>query len=138
MDEIKTDSDGRQTVEPNKRTRRQWSAREKRQIVREAQKPGAVRQEVARRHGVHASVLNRWCTEQRAGLRGVKKAVDGAKLLPVRVHTAPPSKAQSRSVAVVGTTFDAIEVEFSSGRRLSVRGVVDAGMLRAVLQELSQ
>lgn len=138
MDEIKADSGGRQTVGPGKRTRRQWSAREKRQMVREAQKSGAVRQEVARRHGVHASVLNRWCAEQRAGSHGVKKAVGSAQLLPVRVHRAAPSEAERRSVAATGTPFDAIEVEFSGGRRLSVRGVVDVGMLRAVLQELSQ
>jgi hypothetical protein len=31
-----------------------------------------------------------------------------------------------------------IEVEFSGGRRLSVRGVVDAQMLRQVIQGLSQ
>ena len=138
MDEIKADWDGRQTVGPGKRMRRQWSARQKRQIVHEAQKPAAVRREVARRHGVHVSVLNRWCAEQRVGLRGVKKAADSAQLLPVRVHAAPPSEAQSGSVVAAGTTFDAIEVEFSGGRRLSVRTVVDAGMLRAILQELSQ
>jgi hypothetical protein len=31
-----------------------------------------------------------------------------------------------------------IEVVFSAGRRLKVRGVVDGGLLRTVLQELSR
>jgi hypothetical protein len=33
---------------------------------------------------------------------------------------------------------ESIEVAFSSGQRVTIRGVVDGGVLRTVLQELSQ
>jgi transposase len=141
MDGVEANGEGRQSGEPGKRTRRQWTAGDKRRIVREAQRPGAVRQEVAQRHGVHVSVLNRWRTEQLIRASAAKKAVSAARLLPVRVRKARPSRAASRpvgaSIAAV-TAVDVIEVEFPAGRRLTVRGVVDGGLLRTMLQELSQ
>jgi transposase len=139
MDGVEANGEGRQPVGPGKRIRRQWTAGDKRRIVREAQRPGAVRQEVAQRHGVHVSVLNRWRAEQRVKASGAKKAVSAARLLPVRLRKARPSRAASRPAAVAAVTaVDVIEVEFSAGRRLKVRGVVDDGLLRTVLQELSR
>jgi len=141
MDGIEADGGGRQPVATGKRIRRQWTARQKRQMVREAQRSGAVIQEVAQHHGVHVSVLNRWRTEQRMAASGAKKAVKTVRLLPVRVRRARPSRAPCRAAAgTVATNAkrEAIEVEFSGGRRLYVRGMVDGAMLRTVLQELSQ
>ena len=136
MDGIEADGVGRQPVETSKRIRRRWTARQKRRMVREAQRPGAVIQEVAQHHGVHVSVLNRWRTEERVATSGAKKAVHKVRLLLVRVRRSRPSRTPSRPAAA--TKLDAIEVEFPSGRRVCVRGVVDAGTLRTVLQELSQ
>ena len=142
MDGSEADGGGRGPVETSKRVRRQWTGRQKRQIVREAQRPGAVIQEVAQQHGVHVSVLSRWRTEQRARTSGAKKSVNAVRLLPVRVcRVRPPSRRSSRPVAssiAAATQHEAIEVEFPSGRRVCVRGVVDPGTLRTVLQELSQ
>ena len=141
MDGIEADSDGRQPVESGKRIRRQWTARQKRQMVREAHRPGAVIQAVAQRHGVHVSVLNRWRTEERVAASGAKNAVNAVRLLPVRVRSAWPSRTARRPIEAtiaVATKLDTIEVELSSGGRVYVRGVVNPGMLRAVLQELSQ
>ena len=110
-------------------------------MVREAQKPGAVKQEVAQRHGVHVSVLSRWRAEDRAAASGAKKAVNRVRLLPVRVCKGRPSAEASQPVwAMIAVTpkLDTIEVELSSGGRVYVRGVVDPLMLHAVLQELSQ
>jgi transposase-like protein len=140
MDGIEAGGDGRQSVEAGKRIRRQWTAREKRQIVREVQRAGAVKQEVAQRHGVHVSVLNRWRTEERGKASGAKKEVNAARLLSVQVRRArpvAPRRALDATLAGI-SKFDMMEVEFSSGRRLTVRGVVDAWTLRTVLQELSQ
>jgi transposase len=141
MDGIEANDEDRQSGEPGKRTRRQWTAADKRRIVREAQRPGAVRQEVAQRHGVHVSVLNRWRTEQLIRASGAKKEVTTARLLPVRVRKTRPSRAGRRPAGTTSaavTAVDVIEVEFAAGRRLTVRGVVDGGLLRTVLQELSQ
>jgi transposase len=141
MDGIEANGEDRQSGEPGKRTRRQWTAADKRRIVREAQRPGAVRQEVAQRHGVHVSVLNRWRTEQLIKASGAKKKVRTAGLLPVRVRKTRPSRAASRpagtTIAAV-SAVDVIEVELSAGRRVTVRGVVDGALLRTVLQELAR
>jgi hypothetical protein len=64
MDSIEVQGEDVQATEPSKRTRRVWTAEEKLRIVREARRPGAVKQEVAKRHGVYGSVPNRWRTEQ--------------------------------------------------------------------------
>ena len=126
MDGIETNGEGRTIAEPGKRIRRQWTAGEKRRIVREADRPGAVRQQVAQRHGVHVSVLNRWRTELRIGASGGKKAVRRARLLPVQVSKTRPARAASRSVAV--TAGDLIDVAFPKGQTLTVRGVVDGAL----------
>ncbi|MGH7593843.1 MAG: IS66-like element accessory protein TnpA [Gemmatimonadales bacterium] len=141
MDGIEADGGGRQLVETGKRIRRQWTGRQKRQMVREAHRRGAVIQQIAQHHGVHVSVLNRWRTELRAAASSAKKPVKAARLLPVRVRSPRSSRTPSRPVEAtitVAPKLDTIEVELSSGGRVYVRGVVDAGMLRMVLQELSQ
>jgi transposase-like protein len=141
MDGIEGDGGGQQVLEAGRRIRRQWTAVEKRRIVREAQKRGAVKQEVAARHGVHVSVLNRWRAEDRVASSGARKAVKPARLLPVRVHSPRPTRRSSQPVeATIAVTakLNTIEVALSSGGRVYVRGVVDPLMLRAVLQELSQ
>lgn len=121
------------------RRRRKWSTREKVQIVQEALRPGAVLQEVAQRHGLHPSLLTRWRSQHRAA---AKKVIGReARLIPVEVERG--ARPRNRFVQSVGVSknsskLGAIEVEFSSGRRLCIQGVVDAGMLCTVLQELSR
>ena len=140
MDGIEVEGDGRQVAEPGKRTRRLWTAEDKRRIVREAQRPGAVKQEVAKRHGVHVSVLNRWRTEQLSRAPAAKKTVRRARLLPVQVRKSPPSRGASRRIPamIAAAGVGIMEVGFPAGQRLTVRGVVDGGLLRTVLEELSR
>jgi transposase len=140
MDGIEVHVEGGQAAEPGKRTRRRWTAQDKRRIVREAQRPGAVRQEIAHRHGVHVSVLNRWRTEQLSKTSGAKKTVSAVRLLPVRVRKSQLSPRASRLIpaASAGTEVGMMEVGFLTGQRLTVRGVVDSGLLRTVLEELSR
>jgi transposase-like protein len=64
MNGTEVESEGWQAAALGKRTRRRWTGEDKRRIVREAQRPGAVRQYVAERIGVHVSVLTRWRAEQ--------------------------------------------------------------------------
>jgi transposase len=123
-------------ADDGKRTRRQWTRADKRRIVREAERPGAVRQLVAQHHGVHVSVLNRWRTELRVGASGGKKGARTAQLLEVQVRKMRSARAASGSVAV--PAVDLIEVAFPAGQRVTVRGVVDGALLRTVLQELAR
>ncbi len=138
MDGVQIDDEVEPVRESVIRRRRKWSVQEKAQIVREALRSGAVLQEVAQRHGLHPSLLTRWRTQHQAVVKKVSRRE--AHLLPVRVERARPRArfAQpghpSESSAKLGT----IEVEFSAGRRLHIQGIVDAQILRAVLQELSR
>lgn len=139
MDGIEANSGGREAVDQGKRIRRHWTSEIKRRIVREAEKPGAVKQQVAQRHGVHVSVLNRWRTELRSGASSTKRAARRARLLPIRVSKTQTSRAASRSLhAPMPVTAGDIEVALPAGQRVTVRGVVDGEVLRAVLQELSR
>jgi transposase len=142
MDGIKT-SDGHETpAEDDKRIRRHWTTEIKRQIVREAEQPGAVRQQVAHRHGVNVSVVNRWRRELgiEASRPRAKKSVRKVRLLPVRVNRSPSPGTTKRPVPgmMMASADESIEVAFASGQRVTVRGVVDGGVLRTVLQELSR
>ena len=49
-----------------KRSRRSWSAEEKRQIVDETKVPDASVAEIARRHGVNANLVFTWCRAARS------------------------------------------------------------------------
>ena len=135
MDGVAADGQGLQTGEPGKRIRRQWTTEDKRRIVREAERPGAVRQQVAQRHGVHVSVLNRWRAELRVAAAGVKKKVRSVRLLPVQIRQSRPRPVRTPT-AVPGS--DIIEVALPAGQRITIRGTVDGVLLRTVLQELSR
>jgi transposase-like protein len=78
MDGVDANSEGRPMADSGKRIRRLWTANDKRRIVREAERPGAVRQQVAQRHGVHVSVLNRWRAELRQEERPHGAVIAGA------------------------------------------------------------
>jgi transposase len=140
MDGIEVEGEGRQAAQPGKRTRRLWTTKAKRRIVREAQRPGAVKQQVALRHGVHVSVLNRWRLEQLSKSSTAKKPVSPVRLLPLRVRKSPPSRGASRRIpaTTAGAEVGIMEVGFPAGQRLTVRGVVDGALLRTVLEELSR
>jgi transposase len=120
------------------RRRRRWSDRDKAQIVREARRPGSVLQEVARRHGLHPSLLTRWRAQHPLVKTTSRRE---ARLLPVRVEPHTPGSARSERAAGLGknaTKSGSIQIEFSAGRRVHIQGMVDAQTLRTLLQELSQ
>ncbi len=134
----KTGSDG-----SDRRARRRWSEAQKLEIIRESERAGVMKLEVCRRHRLHPSLLTKWRQQHQAGLLGGKRSLGGAaRLLPVRVRPTPALSREVRPSNVIvssnETRWGAIEVEFATGRRLCVRGTVDAGMLRTVLEELSR
>jgi hypothetical protein len=69
-----------------------------------------------------------------------KKKTNRVRLLPVQVRKSPPSRGSSRPIpaAIAGMDVGIMEVGFPAGQRLTVRGVVDGGLLRTVLEELSR
>jgi transposase len=120
--------------------RRHRSAAERVRIVGETLKAGVSVGKVAHRHGVNPSVVYRWRMLHKRGLLTGRARKTQVTLLPVELRERSPARGELRVVSrpKESAGVGAIEVEFSGGRRLSVRGVVDAQMLRQVIQDLSQ
>lgn len=121
------------------RRRRRWSDREKGRIVREVRRPGAILREVAQRHGLHPSLLTRWRAQHRTVVKKVPPRQ--ARLLPVRVEPQTRSAPRASRVEEIRSRtskLGSIEVEFSTGRRVHIQGMVHAQTLRTLLQELSR
>lgn len=140
MARIKTEGGERRSGRAGRRTRRQWPVAEKVRIVREIERTGAAVSEIARRHGAHTSMLTRWRAQYRAGQLGADGLVGGGvRLVPVRVaRDEPRSLRSAREPASPVDAAGAIEVQLASGQRVCIRGTVDAGMLRAVFEELAR
>ena len=140
MARIKAEGGEQRVGAAGKRGRRKWSVGEKVRIVQELERSGAAVSEVARRHGAHTSMLTRWRAQHRAGQLGTDGAGSaGAHLVPVRLmrdarRPLRPAREPAPAVSAAG----AIEVRLASGQQVCIRGTVDAGMLRTVLEELSR
>src|SRR5262249_7057215 len=105
------------------RPRRRWSSAEEERIVAAAMEPGAVASAVAREAGIQASQLFRW----RRQLHGAARFAS----LTLEVPTdAAPITALPMSPGV-------IEVELTTGARLRICGPVDAAIVAAVMQGLT-
>ena len=98
--------------------RRRWSEAQKRRIVAESDRTGESVSEVARRHGVHSSMLFRW--RRRFG----KAAGTGAGFVPVVVETS-----EQASAGATGR----IEIVLGGEVRVVVDATVDAPALARVL-----
>ena len=105
------------------RQRRRWSRAEKERIVAAAMEPGAVASAVAREAGIQASQLFRW----RRQLHGAPRFA--SLTLKDPTDTAP--------ITAVPMWPGAIEVEFTTGVRLRICGPVDAPIVAAVMQALT-
>ena len=123
--------------------RRRRSVAEKRRIVEETLEPDASVARVARAHGVNANQVFHWRRQYRQGLLGEGDA-ETVKLLPVHVSEALARKTnrQVRRQAAQATCdgsrsklSGAIQVELPKGE-LRIKGCVDAGALRTVLEYL--
>ncbi len=140
MARIQANGGERRVRAAGKRGRRKWSVAEKVRVVQELEGSGAAVSEVARRHGAHTSMLTRWRAQYQAGQLGTDSAASAAAcLVPVRMlrDTPRPSR-PAREPAPAVSTAGAIEVQLASGQQVCIRGTVDAGMLRTVLEELSR
>lgn len=143
--------------------RRRWTPEQKLQLVMETLDPGASLSMVARRHGVHSSVLFRWRRQLATRVPGAHEAVRPAgaavgghpapRLVPVRVAPAPvevapvPSHVGSAVPALAAADTPAVddaaatgagrmEIELAGGARVRVDRHVDMDALRRVLAAL--
>ena len=119
-------------------TRRSWSREQKQAIVAEVEVPGASLSQVARRHGVHASLLFRWRRDFRAM---ASENAHGASAPPV--PKAPPAPAQ-RFVPVMlpppaapsPVKPSTLEIEIRGGRTVRVGADFDTAALARIIAAL--
>jgi transposase len=115
--------------------RRRWSRDDKMRIIEETLAPGAVVTEIARRHGIAASLVFTW--RRRARLATVASA--GPRLVPVQVAAAESVQSiQAPATIPARKRRGVIEIELGDGKRVSVDENVDADALGRVLDVLSR
>jgi transposase len=114
--------------------RRRRSVEEKREIAEASLKPGASVRAVAEAYGVHPSQVGKW---RRLYRGGSSRKVQAPALLPVSVTDDAPKKQLSRGTQSIANQHGIIRIEFAGGARVSIEGIVDGTMLRAVLASLA-
>ena len=118
--------------------RRRWSSEEKARIIEETLAPGAKVSEVARRHGISASLVFTWRRQSRAN--HVPAAV-APRFAAVRISEAPTEAAvstPSEQPRAAGGRNGVIEISLGGGRRVRVDASVDAAALARVLDVLER
>jgi len=110
-------------------TRRTWSPEHKRAIVAEAEDPATTASEVARRHGLHSSLLFRW----RRALR-TEASPPPVASRPSFVPLALP--APQPPVRDEPPRPGAIEIELAGGHRLRAEAGADVVLLQGVIAAL--
>jgi transposase len=111
--------------------RRRWSRAEKERIVAAALEPGAVASEVAREAGIHTSQLFRWRQQlcKPAPAPTAFNAVSIAHEPGIAALPAPTARPEQP-----GT----VEIEFATGGRMRIAGLVDATTISALLRALAK
>lgn len=105
-------------------TRRVWSLEQKRTILAEADDPATTASEVARRHGLHSSLLFRW----RRALLAEQQA---SAAPPTFIPLALPPPATAAAEVPVGSGL--IEIELSEGHRVRAAAGADLALLRGAV-----
>ncbi|WP_298953761.1 transposase [uncultured Methylobacterium sp.] len=111
-------------------TRRAWSPEQKRAILAEADAPGTTASAVARRHGLHSSLLFRWRRAILAEWRA-ETAPAGPAFVPLALLA--PANGVPAGPAEPGP----IEIELAGGHRVRVPAGADLALLRGVLAALT-
>ena len=111
-------------------TRRSWTPEQKQAILAEAQEAGTTASAVARRHGLHPSLLFRW---RREALEAERTAA-----LPRQPAFVPLGLPAPAGVAAAcdRSTNPVIEIEFAGGHRLRADVSIDIAVLRSVIEVL--
>ena len=109
-------------------TRRSWSREEKLAILAEADRTPTSVSAVARRHGLHPSLLFRW----RRDACEAAVVEKGPAFIPLALPGPACPPAQERAAAGL------IEIELAGGHRVRAGAGVDGTVLRGVIEALVQ
>ena len=121
-------------------TRRSWSPERKTAIIAEIDVGGATLSEVARRHGIHSSLLFRWRKTLGSVIGAPPNAASVAMSAPptprfMPVMLPPPSSPGTASALV--RTFT-IEIVLDGGRTVRVGTDVDTAALLRIVKALEK
>ena len=119
-----------------KPTRRRHSAAFKRELVEHSLQPGASVSGIALENGVNANVLFRWRREHlRASTSVPHESTGQAVLLPVKLAATVTPTTREATTPLTPMPAGVIEIDIG-GARVRLRGAVDEGNVRCVLQAL--
>lgn len=111
-------------------TRRKWTRAQKRAIVGEVEAAGGSVSEVARRHGLNASLLFRW--RRVFGAKPVPSAPSQSAPAFVPLSLPPPPEPAKPSLP----KSDSIEITIAGGRTVRVSADVDTAALVRIIDAL--
>jgi transposase len=114
------------------RTRQFRSKQERRQIVEEAQKPGASVALVARAHGVNANQVFKWRRQYR---QGRLEADAGTTLVPVKISDVIPTVRPRPRGKSGGRRAGIIDIDLGHAR-VRIEGAADPDCVRATIEGL--
>jgi transposase len=127
-------------------TRRSWSKQQKKAIVAEIDVGGATLSEVARRHGIHSSLLFRWrkTLVSAMGAAPIEADASGAptgvpatqRFMPIML--APPPSLPSPSPTTSPSRPGLIEIVLAGGRTVRVDADVDTSALVRIVEALEK
>ena len=116
--------------------RRHYAATFKRELVERSLQPGASVSGIALENGINANVLFRWRREDLRGSSSVQPESTGqAVLLPVNLAATVTLTTQEATTPRSPMPAGVIEIDIG-GARVRLRGAVDEGNVRCVLQAL--
>ena len=113
-----------------RRKRRHWDDDEKREVVAQTRVPGVSVSRVARRYDVNANLVFKWLRDPR--FRSVDCADEDLAFLPVEVVQEPTTAIVERPEPA-----SRIDIQLSSGHRLSISGTFDPDAVVRLLRGLS-
>ena len=135
-------------------TRRSWSREQKRAMVAEIGVGDATLSQVARRHGVHASLLFRWRRDLGAAVAAVTREMPRAQsvtppaapsrrpalsFVPVTLpQPSPPPPSPPPPPAPKSLKTGGIEIVIAGGRTVRVGTDVDTDVLVAIIDALEK
>ena len=115
-------------------TRRKWSAAEKRSIIAEIDVGGGSVSEVARKHGIHTSLLFRWRRDLGAAPSHSEPTRSTSTVfLPVALSPPLPPVTPIRAAQ-----SSVLEIQLAGGRVVRVDADVAAAKLAAIVAELEK
>jgi transposase len=109
--------------------RRRWTPAEKGRIVEESLTSEASVVEVARRHDIHPNLLHLWRRQARVGLMAARGQAGAVPAETERFAAVAVALKEHVTAASPGM----IEIEFASGARLRITGLVDAATASAAI-----